>query len=79
MSTAEGIISDIRSAVVDGNTIYYISLKGTEGYFAVSAASCPQAPLLDEGDKVSIEYAAFSSGTTVSAKDIIEAKSLSLE
>ncbi|MCD7868014.1 MAG: CvpA family protein [Clostridiales bacterium] len=53
--TVTGKITDIRSVVVGGNTIFYISL-GNESYYAVSAADDPDAVLCDVGDEVTITY-----------------------
>jgi hypothetical protein len=50
-----GVVSEIRSAVVDGNTIFYFSL-GKEIYYAVSAADCQQAVIVNVGDRVTITY-----------------------
>lgn len=56
--TVTGAISDIRSAVIDGTTYYYIALKGHGEYFRVSASECENAVLLNTGDKVKVEFAA---------------------
>ena len=49
-------ISEIRSANIDGNTIYYIKLDGGDVYYTVSAKDFPEAVILNEGDKVTIRY-----------------------
>ena len=54
--TAEGTIADIRSAVQDGNSVYYIQLIGGETYYAIAAAEAPLAVILSEGDQVTITY-----------------------
>ncbi len=53
--TVKGTISDIRSVVVDGNTVFYISLGG-DVYYSVSASDCPEAVLFDAGDRVTVTY-----------------------
>ena len=53
---AEGAVSEIRSAVMDGNTVYFIRLIGSDLYYSVSAVDNPQAVILNEGDQVSITY-----------------------
>lgn len=55
---AEGTIEDIRSAVIDGNTFYYIKLSGTDGYFKLSAAENDIAVIMKAGDNVVIKYSA---------------------
>ncbi len=55
--TVSGVISDIRSAVLDGTTYYYVSLADGDGYYRVSAAECEIAVILNVGDKVTVQYA----------------------
>ena len=54
--TAQGAVADIRSAVQDGNSVYYIQLIGDETYYAITAAEAPLAVILSTGDQVSITY-----------------------
>ncbi len=49
-----GIITDIRSAVLDGNTFYFIKLDASECYFSISASTNQNAVILNKGDKVVI-------------------------
>ena len=50
-----GVITDIRSAVVEGSTIFYFDL-GTGVYYAVSAADCQEAVIFNVGDRVTLTY-----------------------
>ena len=52
----EGVIEDIRAAVIDGNTYYYVKLKEKENYFKLSAAENDIAVIMKAGDKVVIKY-----------------------
>ena len=54
--TVQGTVADIRSAVQDGNSVYYIQLIGDETYYAITAAEAPLAVILSTGDQVSITY-----------------------
>ena len=54
--TVEGTIADIRSAVQDGNSVYYIQLIGNETYYSIAAADAPLAVILSSGDQVAISY-----------------------
>ncbi len=54
--TIKGTVEEIRSAVLDGNTYYFIRLLSSDSYFAISAAEAPEAVILNVGDKVSITY-----------------------
>ncbi len=56
VETVSGKIEDLRSAVIDGNTYYFIRLKNDERYYQISAAVSPQSVLLNIGDKVTITY-----------------------
>ena len=47
-----GSITDLRSAVIDGTTWYYLAVNDT--YYRVSAAVCEQVVLCDVGDRVSL-------------------------
>ena len=50
-----GAIADIRAAVLEGNSYYYLSLRADpEQYYAVNAAEYPLAVILDAGDRVMI-------------------------
>ena len=52
----EGTIADIRSAVQDGNSVYYFQLIGEKPYYAITAVEQPLAVILSKGDQVSITY-----------------------
>lgn len=67
--TAEGVITDIRSAVLDGNTFYYIKLDKYDAYFSISAQKSNLAVILNKGDKVKLTV------TTTEGK-IVEASSI---
>ena len=51
-----GFIREIRSAVIDGNTWYYLRLDGS-AYYVISAASDPAAVILNVGDYVTVKFA----------------------
>ena len=53
---ASGVIAEIRSAVLDGNTYYFFRLEGEDVFYSVSAAQSPAAVILDAGDSVTIEH-----------------------
>lgn len=56
-----GVVAEIRSAVIGGNTTYYLRLEGDSAYYAVSAAESELAVILNTGD--SIRAAASGSGS----------------
>ncbi len=64
-----GVITEIRSAVIDGNTVYYFKIDSGSAYYSISAEDCETAVILNVGDTVS----ASSYGTS---GDIIALKSI---
>ena len=52
-----GTIAEIRSAVVDGNTLYYLRLNSGDTYYVISAAVQPEAVIFNVGDSVTIRFA----------------------
>ena len=56
-SEVTGVIEDIRSSVINGNSVYYIKLEGEDVYYALSAADSPEAAILNVGDRVSFHAA----------------------
>ncbi len=69
VKTISGTITDIRTAVVDGNSIYYIAVDGKPVYYSISASDDDSVVILNNGDKVKISYKA-EEGSIVSAKEI---------
>lgn len=55
-TSVEGVIAELRSAVIDGNTVYYLRLQDDPHYYAVSAKDDELAVILNVGDRVTIEY-----------------------
>ena len=54
--TVSGAIAEIRSAVLDGNTVYFIRLVGSDAFYSISAVDQPLAVILSAGDQVTITY-----------------------
>ena len=52
-----GTIAEIRSAVVDGNTWYYLRLQDGPVYYAISAADDKNVVILSVGDQVTVTFA----------------------
>lgn len=69
-STVSGRISDIRTAVIDGNTHVYIRLQGKSFYYVISVADAPIAAVLDVGDSVTLSVAE-GEGELISAYDVV--------
>lgn len=49
-------IAEMRTANIDGNTIFYLLLDGYDSYFTVSAKEYPIAAILNAGDTVTLTY-----------------------
>lgn len=60
--SAQGNVSEIRSVVVEGNTIFYIRLQGSESYYVISAAANASVAVLNVGDRVTVHYYDASAG-----------------
>ena len=48
--SVSGVIEEIRTAVINGNSQYYISLQGDDHYYVVSAADDADAVILNADD-----------------------------
>ena len=53
---ASGVVEEIRTAVLDGTTYYFIRLKGESVFYSISAAQNREAVTLNTGDSVLIDY-----------------------
>ena len=60
---AKGTIKEIRTAVLEGTSWYYIRLEGEDVFYAVSAAQDRNVIVLSEGDEVTISHALPEEGT----------------
>ena len=55
-TTAQGVVAEIRSAVLNGNTYYYVRLEEESVFYSLSAVENPTAVILNVGDQVTIEH-----------------------
>ncbi|MEG1244526.1 MAG: CvpA family protein, partial [Oscillospiraceae bacterium] len=51
-----GAITDIKTAVVDGNSIYYIRLQNSQNYFSVKPSVNEIVAVLNVGDSITVKY-----------------------
>lgn len=68
-----GAISEIRTAVLDGNSYYFLRLEGQDTFYAVNAAENPLAVILNAGDQVTIAYTAGEGGGILSGTSVARA------
>lgn len=69
-SEVSGVLAEIRTAVMDGNSYYFLRLEGGDVFYAVSAADSPVAVILNVGDEVSITYAPGEEGSILSGTSV---------
>lgn len=65
-----GVIEDIRTAVIGGESYYYIKLAANETYFSFAAKDNQNVVILNKGDNVTITPAGDSKDAIVAAKSI---------
>ena len=70
---AIGVVAEIRTAVLDGNSYYFLRLEGQEVFYAVNAAENPLAVILNTGDQVTITYTAGESGSILTGTSVTRA------
>lgn len=66
--TASGTIADIRTAVMGGESYYYIKLDSNEAYFAIAASKDEGMVILNRGDSVTVTYS--GEGSIINADSI---------
>lgn len=55
-TTVSGVISDIRTPVMAGESVYFIQLEASDLYYTISAKDAPNVVILNVGDSVTITY-----------------------
>ena len=65
--TVSGTLTDIRTAVLDGTTYYYLRLDGKGDFYRVSAAECEAVVTLDVGMHVTVTVSGEGAGGIVPA------------
>lgn len=67
--TVKGNISDIRTAVIDGDSVYFIRLENGKTYYSIKASDNENVVILNVGDSVTVKFEK-SSGKIISALSI---------
>lgn len=65
----KGTITDIRTAVMGGESVYFIELDGKGVYYSLKASDNEKVVILNKGDKITIRYAE-AQGDIVAAESI---------
>ena len=68
-TSAQGIVAEIRTAVMDGNTYFFVRLEDENTFYAVSARDNRDVVTLNVGDSVTIEHALPVEGQETSILD----------
>lgn len=68
-----GVVSEIRTAVLEGNSYYFIRLENSSVFYSIAASTNQQAVILNVGDHVTIQTSAADKNAS-----ILEAYSLAL-
>ncbi len=73
-----GVVEEIRTAVLDGNSYYFIRLadSGSPLFYSINAADNREVITLNVGDTVTIDHAMFEEGPEMS---ILDAYSLTID
>ena len=66
---AAGTVAEIRTAVLEGNTYYFIRLEGEQVFYSISAAQDREVVTLNVGDRVTIDHAVAAEGSESSILD----------
>lgn len=53
--TVTGAITDIRTAVIGGESVYYIKLDSSDSYYSVKASDAENIVIADNGDNVTVK------------------------
>lgn len=72
---ASGTIAEIRSAVLNGSTYYFLRLEGETVFYALSAAQDRQTVTLNVGDRITLDHALPGEEET----DILDAYALTID
>lgn len=56
-TSTSGVVERIKTAVLDGNSYFFLRLEGEEVYYSISAGTNPIVVTLEPGDSVTIEHA----------------------
>ena len=66
---AKGKVAEIRTAVIEGNSFYFIRLEGEEVFYSLSATQNREVVTLNIGDTVTIEHAVPGENSSSSILD----------
>ena len=56
VKTVKGVVTDIRTAVMNGESVYFIQLDGKGAYYTIAASAAENVVIMNKGDKVTIKF-----------------------
>lgn len=65
--TVKGTVEEIRTAVMGGESYYFVKLEGKKPYFKVAASKYEEVVILNVGDNASFSYKKGLSGSVIEA------------
>jgi hypothetical protein len=69
IGTVTGVITDIRSAVIGGESVYFFALDGKPVYYSISAGDNNVVVILSKGDTITVTYKT-GDGQILTAKSV---------
>ena len=69
-SEVSGVVAEIRTAVIEGNSYYYFRLEGESHYYSISAADNQLAVVVNVGDTIRM-LSTSTQGSIRPASDLI--------
>ena len=58
VKTVKGVVTDIRTAVMNGESVYFIQLDGKGAYYTIAASAAENVVIMNKGDKVTVKFKA---------------------
>ena len=68
-TTVTGTVAEIRTAVLEGNSFYFLRLEGADVFYAISAVQNREVVTVSVGDTVTIDHEVPAEGMTGSILD----------
>lgn len=56
VKTVKGTVTDIRTAVMNGESVYFIQLDGKGAYYTIAASAAENVVIMNKGDKVTVKF-----------------------
>ena len=71
LANISGVVTDIRTTVVSGNTYFYIELDNSDVYYYVAADVADMVVLINKGDSITVTIDEASEGQLVEALQMV--------